>query len=362
MQRSSQIGLSLIELMIAMVLGLLLTLGATQIFLSGNQTYRQTHGLAYAQESSRFVSAILKPDIRSAGSFGCLAEMGRPLNQVVENRLNAGPTVPAAQAVQGWEFNNTGPGDNIALAAAMATPTAGNWRSGTAGAALPAALAGSVVTNSDVFIVNALTFVSEQTNGVTGGGQLTLANASNLPANRVVLATVEDCSEGELFQKSDAPGAATITMAGGGANPGNDGTSFNNTNYGPQTRAYEFTSTAFYVGQGTNGEPALFRRLMTPLQPPQELVSGVETLQVMYGINTGGTSAADSYLTADQVANWNQVVSIRFSVMTRSQDEVLDAPNARAFDMLGSQVAQGNNPDRRARIVSVATTAMRTRM
>lgn len=362
-QPFNQRGLSLIELMIAMVLGLLLTLGATQIFLSGNQTYRQTHGLAYAQESARFVSAILKPDIRSAGSFGCLAEMGRPLNQVVDNRLNAGPVIPAAQAVQGWEFNNTGPGDNITLAAAMATPAAGNWRSGTAGTALPADLAGSVVTNSDVFIVNALNTIGVPLNAANpqNGNSLNLTDSTGLPAGRVILATAEDCSQGEIFQKSNNANATSITMAGANVNPGNNGNTYN-LSYGPQSRVYEFTSTAFYIGQGTNGEPALFRRLLTPLQPPQELVSGVETLQVLYGIDTGGTAAADNYLPADQVADWNEVVSLRFAAMTRSQEEVLDNPNGRAFDMLGSQVAQGNNADRRARITSVGTTALRTRM
>ena len=47
-----QSGLSLIELLIAMALGLVLTLGVTQIYLSGNETYRQTQGLAHAQEST----------------------------------------------------------------------------------------------------------------------------------------------------------------------------------------------------------------------------------------------------------------------------------------------------------------------
>lgn len=359
-----QIGLSLIELLIAMALGLLLTLGVTQIYLSGDDSYRQTQGLAYAQESTRFVASVLKPDIRSAGSFGCLAEMGRPLDQVVDNRLNVGPVVPAAQAVQGWEYNNTGPGDNVTLAAAMATPAAGNWRSGTAGAALPAALAGAVITNSDVVIVNALSTINVPLDATVpqNGNSLNLTDRTGLPANRVVLATTEDCSEGELFQKSNNANSNSITMAGGNTNPGNNGNNFNLT-YGPQTRVYEFVSTAFYIGQGTNGEPALFRRLMTPPQPPQELVSGVETLQILYGLDTGGTSAADTYVAAHQVNDWQDVVSVRFSVMTRSQDDVLDEPNNRNFDMLGSQFAQANNAaDSRVRVVSVATTAVRARM
>ena len=358
-----QNGLSLIELMIAMALGLLLTLGVTQIYLSGNETYRQTQGMSYAQESARFVSAVLKPDLRSAGSFGCLAEMGRPIDQVVDIRLNVGPIVPAGQAIQGWEYNGTGPADSITLASALATPTAGNWDSGTAGDDLPADLVGSVVANSDVIIVNAASKINVPMNAANpqNGNSLNLTGSTGLPVNRVILATSEDCSEGEIFQKSNNANATSITMAGGNTNPGNNGNTFN-LNYGPQTRVYEFVSTAFYIGQGTNGEPALFRRLMTPPQPPQELVSGVETLQILYGIDTAGTSAADSYVAGDQVADWGQVVSIRFSAMTRSQDEVLEDPNTRNFDMLGSEVSQGNNADRRVRVVSIGTTAIRTRM
>ncbi len=360
---TGQLGLSLIELLISMALGLLLTLGVTQIYLSGNETYRQTQGLAHAQESTRFVSAVLNPDLRTAGSFGCLAEMGRPLDQVVDNRLNGGLTVPLTQAVQGWEYTGTGPGDSITLAGALATPTAGNWTSGTAGANLPANLVGSVVTNSDVIIVNALTPLGVPVNAANpqNGNSINLTGSSGVDVNRVVLATRGDCSEGELFQKSNNASASAITMAGGNVNPGNNGNNFN-LPYDPQTRVYEFTSMAYYIGQGTSGEPALFRRLMTPLQPPQELVSGVETLQILYGVDTNGTNAADSYLPANQVVDWDSVASVRFSVLTRSQDEVLDEENDRSFDMLGSEVAQANNGDRRVRLVSISTTALRGRM
>ena len=48
-----QSGLSLVELIISLALGLIITLGVTQIYLSGNDTYRQTQGLAHAQESTR---------------------------------------------------------------------------------------------------------------------------------------------------------------------------------------------------------------------------------------------------------------------------------------------------------------------
>ncbi len=360
---SQQLGLSLIELMIAMALGLLLTLGVTQIYLSGNASYRQTQGFAHAQESSRFVAAILKPDFRASGTYGCIAEMGRPLDQVVDNRLQGNLIVPLDRPVQGWEFNGTGPGDSITLAAVLATPTAGNWNSGTAGEDLPAILAGSVVTNSDVVIVNAMAPIPVPVNAANpqNGNSINMDGATGLPVNRIVLATTGDCDQAELFQKSNNVNATSITMAGGNVNPGNNGNTFN-LGYDSNTRVYEFVSMAYYVGQGTNGEPALFRRRLTPPEAPQELVSGVETLQLLYGLDTGGNSAADTYVPADEVPDWTEVASVRFSVMTRSQDEVLIEANDRTFDMVGSETSQGNTADRRARLVSVGTTKLRGRM
>lgn len=359
----SQRGLSLVELLIAVALGLLLTLGVTQIYLSGNETYRQTQGLAHAQESARFVSAILAPDFRSAGSFGCLAEMGRPLDQVVDNRLNGGLLIPLGRPVQGWDFNGTGPGDSVTLPAALNTPGAGSWSSGNAGAQLPAQLAGSVLANSDVVVINALTPLSVPVDAANpqNGNSINLVGNSEVPVNRIVLATLGDCSEGELFQKSNNFNSSSVTMAGGNVIPGNNGNNFNLA-YEPETRVYEFTSMAYYIGQGTNGEPALFRRLMTPLEPPQELVSGVETLQLLYGVDTVGDEAADDYVPANLVANWDSVSSVRFAVITRSRDEVLDEENDRLFDVLGSEVSQANNGDRRVRLVSVGTTTIRGRM
>lgn len=355
-----QSGLSLVELMVAIALGLILTLGVIQIYLSGSATYRQTQGLAHAQESTRFVSAILTPEIRSAGTFGCLALMNRPLNQVVDNRLNGGLTVPVDLPVQGWEYTGTGPGDTFTLASTISTPAAGNWTSGPGGANLPASLAGSVITNSDVIITNSMASLSVPVNTTNpqNGNSINLTGASGVAANRVMLATSGDCSAGELFQKSNNENASSITMAGGNISPGNNSNQFN-LDYDGQTRIYQFTAMAYYIGQGTNGEPALFRRLMTPLSPPQELVSGVETLQILYGVTTGGPNVADDYLPADEVTNWARVVSIRFATMTRSQNEVLDQENTRSFDLLGSEVSQAANGDRRARIVSAGTAALR---
>lgn len=59
-------GFSLVELMIAMVVGLVIVLGAGQIFIAGLQSFRQLDELSRRQETVRYVSDVMLDDIRSA--------------------------------------------------------------------------------------------------------------------------------------------------------------------------------------------------------------------------------------------------------------------------------------------------------
>ena len=62
--RAAVRGLSLIELMIAMMLGLLVVASASAIFLSNRQTYRATEGLGRVQESGRMAFELMARDLR----------------------------------------------------------------------------------------------------------------------------------------------------------------------------------------------------------------------------------------------------------------------------------------------------------
>ncbi|MDQ8035828.1 MAG: PilW family protein [Pedobacter sp.] len=65
--RFRQSGLSLIELMISVILGLLLVAGATQIFLANTQAFRLQDNISRTQESGRLGLEILLADLRRAG-------------------------------------------------------------------------------------------------------------------------------------------------------------------------------------------------------------------------------------------------------------------------------------------------------
>ncbi|WP_268935008.1 PilW family protein [Spartinivicinus ruber] len=62
-----QKGFSIIELMIALLLGLLIIAGILQLFLGITQTYRQNDELARAQENGRIALTFIAKDLRMAG-------------------------------------------------------------------------------------------------------------------------------------------------------------------------------------------------------------------------------------------------------------------------------------------------------
>lgn len=89
--KRSVAGFGLIELMVALTLGLLLVLGVTQVFLGARDTYLSQRASALAQEDARFVMSKIAQEIRMVGMFGCLAS----------NRIIDAPS--AFQAPISWQ-------------------------------------------------------------------------------------------------------------------------------------------------------------------------------------------------------------------------------------------------------------------
>jgi type IV pilus assembly protein PilW len=81
-------GLSLIELMIALLVGLLLLGGLIQIYVSSKQGYNAQEQLARMQESGRFAMDLITRDLRRAGYWG-----GNRNLAVITG--NPGPAAPA---------------------------------------------------------------------------------------------------------------------------------------------------------------------------------------------------------------------------------------------------------------------------
>lgn len=68
----SQRGLTLVELMVAMTIGLILMLGATGVLITNQRAFTATESLSQIQENSRIAIDMIARDIREAGGHPCL--------------------------------------------------------------------------------------------------------------------------------------------------------------------------------------------------------------------------------------------------------------------------------------------------
>lgn len=72
--KAYQSGMTLIEIMIALLIGAFLLGGVLQIFVGSKQTNRMQEGLSRLQENGRFAMDFLAKDIRMAGYWGCISQ------------------------------------------------------------------------------------------------------------------------------------------------------------------------------------------------------------------------------------------------------------------------------------------------
>jgi type IV pilus assembly protein PilW len=353
-----QAGLSLVELMVSLVIASLLIIGVIQIFSANSQTYRTQEGVSRVQENTRFAMEVMQRDLRMAGFTGCTRNI---LNHLDENNPNYSNELMGGPPVTGWEYTGTAPGDSYNIA----DGDTGNWSSGTGGG-VPAAIAGDTLPGSDVVVINFAERANVTLNGnpAANAETINVAGPSGIPQGTIVMATSDNCAAGDLWQKVNQAGANSITKGASGLNE-SPGQNFMGTPYNDNANVYIWASVAYYVGQGAGGEPALFQRRLGPpaAAAAQELVEGVESMQILYGLDTDGDRQVDSYVTATTVNDWDEVISVRISLLHRSPaNNALDVGtlDTRVYNLIGTRI----NPvdDRRARQVATTTVGLRNRL
>lgn len=353
-----QSGLSLVELMIALALGLVLTLGVTQVFLGSNKTYRTNDAIGFLQENLRFSMSRISREARMAGYYGCL--IGEPTEHLnISSADYKSELYDFDRAVIGWEAPDTGLGKEYEIVGLSAG--SGAWTNGSSDT-LPAVISNNAIPGSDILVLSgtARTDVALDGNPSPPANTIGTKDNSGIEQDRVVLVVMGDCTGADRFQKTNAPNSKTITK-GVSNKPGNT----NATDllvHTDESQVYRYRTTGYFVGVGVGGEPALFQ---VPLEPgvantPVELVSGVESMQVLYGLKAPAARAAERYVPASLVADWSDVVSVRVAMLMRSDDQILEEDNAQTFNLVGTEIDPG--ADRRARLVATSTTGIRNRL
>jgi type IV pilus assembly protein PilW len=319
-------GFGLLELMIAMTLSLLLLSGVIALFVSSRKSYESNEHLARIQENGRFALEMMQRDIRAAGYLGCAKDT--PFTNTLNTTTN--PMLWNFQfALQGFESIGT------------------TWAPALDATVVPSAAA----VNSDVLIVRTPD-AEARTKRLTvlmgtPSADLTVAPADPpYPQGQPVMVT--DCSAVTIFEVTDyAAGVISHKLPaqdGSGAQLASSGNSTENLGYAftQGSTLLPVNTVAYYVRASAipaNGN-ALWRRVGR--NAPEELVEGVDSLQLLYGEDTNADRLVDGYIKANAIANWGNVISVRVGLLVRSVEQygntrdtghtVLDEPIAAADD------------------------------
>lgn len=340
-----QRGFSLVELLIAMVIGLIVVGAATALFSTSSSTYQLDTGLARVQENGRFAIEQISYELRRAGDMGCLNldNLNNPTPPRWFNNLNptAGGMLDFTRPVEGFEFTNTGPGITYSPPPSGLTQVTAGWLPALDTSLVPT---GSV-QGSDVLVLRYMdSRPFRRVAPYNDSAQIFLDNSerSNVQAGDIMV--LSDCNRASVFQITSVnTGGAqvTITHAASGT-PGNRPECVRWEPPGCAEQVYnedaEFSrvrTVTFFVGIGASGEPALFQGTLgsagsgpaaTAVINTAELIEGVESMQVLYGVDTEGAQTPDGepdrYVPANLVptltGSWGRVVAVRVSMLMRT--------------------------------------------
>lgn len=292
-----QEGLGLVEIMVGLAISAILVAGILQIFLGSRHSYRVAEAGARMQESGRYAVQMLSDDLRMAGYTGCIGP------DSLDSRL----TPPDDYR---WH---------------VAAPLVGHAAAGSSWIpALPSLIAADALPGSDVVVVRGMARDALPANRSGKSADLTVESDTPVEIQAGDVLVASDCERGAVFLAegtTDSGGRRRILHAG-----------LNGHSYDGSTEVGRLQTTVYYVAANETGDPALFRRTLINdsgnprMSDPQELVDNAERLEILYGVDTDSDGVANRYVTAQHVADMGNVVSIRFSLVLRSEDHLLGEP------------------------------------
>jgi len=309
--RRASAGFTLIELLVSIAIGLFLVTVVGGVYLSSKDSFNYQDAMSRLQENSRFAMELLARDIRMAGFSSC-GSLGKVTNTV--NNSSSNPLINFSKPIFGL--------DNL-QAPTTETPSA--------------------ALNTDS--ISLIGF--EASDGCSPSSPLFVTShnpsAASIQTNKThcypkdSLLVATNCAVTAVFQMSNVNNNNTVSVIvhnTGTGTPGNChkglGSSCGSANVDldldkdspPPAQIGRLSSNTYYIRPSATPIPndgnALWKcspSLLNATPDCTELVNGVEDMQIEYGVDTDGDQSANQYVTANNVGNWAQVVSVRVSLL-----------------------------------------------
>ena len=400
--QQKQNGLTLIELLIAMLLGTLMILGATSMFTANKRVYKEVDYQGRLAENARFAMEMIIRDLRMTGFIGCAIQ--QEVNNDLNVRVGALPdptqllsfmtrtdATNQTNSIEGSEGGGAWlPSGSTDAAVGGTAVITGDTQVATFGVDTTV----TMLTTSDGFTVrfledtqgNLCVSMANVTDALSVRAQsgATIAGGTFLGGGVYAAA---DCEATNIFQlNTDQPGTGTpVTFtlahtATGAVAPGNlTGNLSKQYTVADATNCSAspvdimiFRARRYFVGQDLNGSPGLYRQIYdsdpnfgnVSREFAERLIDGVENMQILYGEDTTGNRVPNAYLAANAVANWANVVSVKLALLFATVDEDFSAPFDTTIYQLLDAAPFDPTPaadDRRRRKIVEATVSLRNR-
>ena len=324
----SQHGLTLVELMIAMTLGLIVIAALVAIFTTSNQNYRQNEAIASVQDNARFALDALSRDLAMAGYWGGVrpadAALNIPVSAAARNAVAkasaTGDCGPATQAADYfWLFD-------VSTPLVFRNHKDNNTGSTAVNADFSCLLPANVQADTDVLMIRRVsgsTALTDDGSGAVGA----------LTSGRFYVKTNQN--SGALFQAG-----SSFDRSGPSDCPDSSGISAVCPPTSTPVQVYAYTPQIYYIRNYLrtpgDGLPILCRRYLDDSVAPASmkedcLAEGVENLQIEWGI---GAATVDNYLPNPSAAQLLKARTARIHIIVRATSKNVQASSdAKTFTL-----------------------------
>lgn len=299
-------GLSLVELMVSLVLGLLVVAGALSIFDSNRQTYVATESLGRVQENARVAFELMARDIREAGGNPCGRNL--PMANLLKNPTTRWYTnfTDGIRGVDGAFQDN--PPNRVPNTDAIELMY-GSSTGATVTAHVATSARFAVNTASHGLVADDLVIACDFRQASLF--QMTGPSATN---NNVVhntgngVGSIGNCSKGLGFKVP--------------VDCSTNGTPYT---FGPNSMLVKLKAGRWYVGTNTSGQRVLYYSTLrndggTLTITNDEVATGVDNMQITYLV-----AGQASYIDATAVGTrWKDVLAVRIEITLKGDDRIAE--------------------------------------
>jgi len=289
LNQQRQSGMTLIETMIAMAIGMFLILGAVTVYTQGRASFQTTEGVSRTQENMRFALDVIEPDLRLAGYWGLHND-----GVVVDGTASISCE---GNDVSGWVLNTE---TGIAARNNITAAKKDNVADGAFVAGTCPSFTGGIKTGTDVLEIRHAT------------GDRTALSAGTVQVQ-------SELAKSQIFTNgSKPPGYNKVLPA--------------------ETGTFDYSFSTYYVANESGNMPGLSSLRRKTLDGTtvvdEEVIAGVDNMQIQFGVDTDGDGAANRYVDPDPGSyTSDNVVSVRLWFLMKAENDERGFTDEREYEL-----------------------------